>query len=125
MSEEIFVDTEGDGGQLSFDSFDLMLVLRKAKPLLGSQGFEYELSEEFRKLDPKERLKRQRGNLKKSLGLDDGDDGDNIEAMFDASARRRRHISFLFLGTISHGFRSSMPHALCAVLYVVPMVVGC
>eukprot|EP00041_Stephanoeca_diplocostata_P038978 m.1575863 g.1575863 ORF g.1575863 m.1575863 type:complete len:1877 (-) comp25308_c0_seq54:5766-11396(-) len=85
----------GADGQLSFDSFEILAVLSTANPLLGSQGLEYEVDEEFRKLDPKERLRKQRLNLKKQLGLDTGGgSGDvvpssatesaDIEKLFDA-----------------------------------------
>lgn len=81
------VDENSTTGQLSFDTFNLETVLLQAKPLLGSQGFEYDVDEEFMKLDPKERLQRQRNNLKNSLGLGDSneDNMNNIESMFDAS----------------------------------------
>eukprot|EP00039_Didymoeca_costata_P015606 m.268636 g.268636 ORF g.268636 m.268636 type:complete len:1773 (+) comp16256_c0_seq17:253-5571(+) len=63
----------------SFATFDLTRVLRHATPLLGSQGLEYDLDAETLKLNPKERLKRQRQLLKEQLGLDDAAPGMQLD----------------------------------------------
>lgn len=81
--------TDSNDGQLSFDSFEILAVLSTANPLLGSQGLEYEVDDEFRCLDPKERLRRQRLNLKKQLGLDTGGGSDDVVRYFYADQFHR------------------------------------
>lgn len=71
---------EHAGGQLRFDTFDTLKVLSDTPTLTGSRGLEYELDEDVSKLDPKERLRRQREFLNRQL------QGDNTmgEALPDA-----------------------------------------
>jgi hypothetical protein len=58
---------EHAGGQLRFDTFDTLKVLSDTPTLTGSRGLEYELDEDTAKLDPKERLRRQREFLNRQL----------------------------------------------------------
>ena len=72
-----------EDGRFSFATFDMAQVLQCAAPLLGSSGSEYDIDPELFELDPKERLRQQRKNLAKQLGLT-RESGD-VEGMFDAA----------------------------------------
>lgn len=72
-----------DDTRFSFATFDMQRVLRYAVPLLGSAGSEYDVDPELFSLDPKERLRRQRQNLQKQLGL--GCESGNVEDLLDES----------------------------------------
>ncbi|CCX05040.1 Similar to Probable helicase mot1; acc. no. O43065 [Pyronema omphalodes CBS 100304] len=56
-----------DEGQLSFDTLDIISVLKFGKTLLGSSGKEYDYS--LNDLDPAERLAAQKKNVTARLGL--------------------------------------------------------
>ena len=65
-------DHDADG-LFTFATFDVLQVLRRAKPLLASQGFEFDMDPEELKLNAKDRMKLQKQQLKKSLGLGSAD----------------------------------------------------
>lgn len=90
-------------GQLRFDTFDTLKVLSAVPTLTGSKGLEYELDEATLRLDPKERLKRQRLFLNQQLqgedaaaeplpetGLDGLLDVEDLSQVGGSTAKRKR-----------------------------------
>lgn len=55
--------------RLSFDKFNLDIVLEKGARLMGSEGHEFDLNDEDRSIDNRDLLVRQREALNEKLGL--------------------------------------------------------
>jgi TATA-binding protein-associated factor len=68
-------------GKLSFEGFDLDQILDYGTPLLASAGKEFEM--DWEEMDPKERLRIQKQQLKQRLGLGSDFGAEGMYLLYD------------------------------------------
>eukprot|EP00052_Salpingoeca_macrocollata_P027428 m.260540 g.260540 ORF g.260540 m.260540 type:complete len:1806 (-) comp22741_c1_seq1:25-5442(-) len=89
-------EEEAEAAAFSFETFDLESVIAHGAPLLGSSGKEYSLND-TEGLSAQERLRRQRNNIQRQLGLAGKDSevqnflvNEDLSVSTDAEQQRQR-----------------------------------